>query len=86
MFSKEESFEISILLPSIPSRPLHDKVTVVPLSDPRKRRNNQQLIWEDILNNFAKNDNIDFAYPTIRYYQNNKTMPILQKILNQPNH
>jgi len=30
------------------------------------------LIWEDILDAFEKEKNIDFAYPTMRFY-NNKT-------------
>lgn len=40
------------------------------LSDPRKRRGVSQAIWETILDRFAENDDIDFAYPTIRYYDN----------------
>lgn len=27
-------------------------------------------IWETVLNEFAKHDNIDFAYPTQRFYNN----------------
>ncbi len=37
---------------------------------PRKRRGVRQQIWEDILNRFARIKDIDFAYPTIRYYDN----------------
>jgi small-conductance mechanosensitive channel len=40
------------------------------LCDPRQRRNTAELIWEDILHEFAAADNIDFAYPTIRRYIN----------------
>ncbi|RJP62351.1 MAG: mechanosensitive ion channel family protein [Ignavibacteriales bacterium] len=40
------------------------------LCDVRKRRSTAQQIWEDVLNEFAKHDNIDFAYPTTRYYNN----------------
>lgn len=40
------------------------------LTDPRRRRGTTQLIWERMLEEFAKHDNIDFAYPTIRYYDN----------------
>ncbi len=40
------------------------------LSDPRKRRGISQAIWESILERFAEHDDIDFAYPTIRYYDN----------------
>ncbi len=40
------------------------------LCDPRKRRGSEEEIWEDILNEFGKYDNIDFAYPTQRFYNN----------------
>ena len=40
------------------------------LTDPRKRRATEQAIWEDILETFAANDDIDFAYPTQRFYDN----------------
>jgi small-conductance mechanosensitive channel len=36
----------------------------------RERRMTDQTIWEDILEEFAKFDNIDFAYPTQRFYNN----------------
>ena len=31
--------------------------------------NIQEVIWESILNEFNKEIDIDFAYPTIRYYE-----------------
>ncbi|MGN8225234.1 mechanosensitive ion channel family protein [Gracilimonas sp. BCB1] len=40
------------------------------LSDPRRRRGVAQAIWESILDRFDEHDDIDFAYPTIRYYDN----------------
>ncbi len=45
-------------------------LTIRYLCEPRKRRGTTQEIWEDILEEFAKCDDIDFAYPTIRYYDN----------------
>jgi len=45
-------------------------LTVRYLCEPRKRRGTEQDIWEDILVEFAHHDDIDFAYPTIRYYDN----------------
>jgi small-conductance mechanosensitive channel len=36
------------------------------LVDPKKRRTSENLIWEDILTEFAKQGSIDFAYPTQR--------------------
>ncbi|MGE0352100.1 MAG: mechanosensitive ion channel family protein [Gemmatimonadales bacterium] len=38
--------------------------------DARSRRDLTEAIWEDILTVFSQNDDIDFAYPTIRYYDN----------------
>jgi small-conductance mechanosensitive channel len=45
-------------------------LTIRYLCDPRKRRSSEQSIWEDILRSFAKNSDIDFAYPTTRFYHN----------------
>ena len=46
-------------------------LTVRYLCNPRKRRYTSQIIWEEILNEFDKCDDIAFAYPTIRYYEEN---------------
>jgi small-conductance mechanosensitive channel len=40
------------------------------LTEPQKRRTRMEAIWEDILRAFAQHDNIDFAYPTQRFYVN----------------
>lgn len=40
------------------------------LTEPRKRRGTEQAIWEDILTEFSKHKDIDFAYPTQRFYNN----------------
>ena len=40
------------------------------LCDPRQRRGYEEAIWEEVLNRFGKCDNIDFAYPTQRFYVN----------------
>ena len=40
------------------------------LCKPRERRESEQAIWEDILSRFAECDDIDFAYPTVRRYNN----------------
>jgi len=45
-------------------------LTIRYLSDPRKRRSSAEKIWEDILEAFAHEEQIDFAYPTVRYYDN----------------
>lgn len=36
----------------------------------RQRRGNEEIIWETILEEFAKHKDIDLAYPTQRYYNN----------------
>ncbi len=45
-------------------------LTIRYLSEPRKRRASTEQIWEDILDAFEKEENIDLAYPTVRYYDN----------------
>jgi small-conductance mechanosensitive channel len=40
------------------------------LCSPFERRSSAEMIWEDILDAFAARDDIDFAYPTMRYYDN----------------
>ncbi len=40
------------------------------LCDPRKRRGTSQVIWENILIAFAQCKDINFAYPTQRFYNN----------------
>ncbi len=45
-------------------------LTVRFLTEPRRRRSAGQTIWEDILDAFAACDDIDFAYPTQRFYDN----------------
>ncbi|MGF1669731.1 MAG: mechanosensitive ion channel family protein [Balneolaceae bacterium] len=46
------------------------KLTIRYLSNARKRRSTSQALWEDILLIFSKHDDIDFAYYTVRIYQN----------------
>ncbi|HEX9729294.1 MAG TPA: hypothetical protein VGA37_12380 [Gemmatimonadales bacterium] len=45
-------------------------LTVRYLCDPRSRRSSAQTIWEAVLDGFAQADDIDFAYPTKRFYDN----------------
>ena len=45
-------------------------LTIRYLCNPRRRRGSEQDIWEDILMAFGKCEDIDFAYPTQRYYLN----------------
>jgi small-conductance mechanosensitive channel len=40
------------------------------LCEPKKRRGSEQTIWEAILHEFALHNDIDFAYPTQRFYNN----------------
>jgi small-conductance mechanosensitive channel len=45
-------------------------LTIRFICNPRRRRGTEQEIWEDILRAFAGHEDIDFAYPTQRFYQN----------------
>jgi len=38
------------------------------LVEPHKRRNCEHAIWEDVLTEFGKHKDIEFAYPTQRFY------------------
>ncbi len=46
------------------------ELTIRYLCDPQKRRSSIQAIWESILEEFEFCDDIDFAYPTIRRFNN----------------
>ena len=50
-------------------------LTIRYLCNPRKRRITSQMIWEDILDAFEKRKDIDFAYPTTRFYSINNDLP-----------
>ncbi len=43
-------------------------VTIRYLCEPRTRRSSEAAIWEEVLDAFAKQPGIDFAYPTTRFY------------------
>lgn len=45
-------------------------LTIRYLCKPRERRGSEHGIWEDILARFAECDDIDFAYPTMRRFNN----------------
>lgn len=45
-------------------------LTIRYMCDPRQRRGTVQTVWEDILTEFGRCDDIDFAYPTTRFYDN----------------
>lgn len=44
-------------------------LTVRYLVNPRQRRSTQQKVWEAVLDAFEKEDNIELAYPTTRFYE-----------------
>lgn len=46
------------------------KLTLRYLCKPRERRASEHELWEAILDCFAEHDDIDFAYPTKRVYDN----------------
>ncbi len=40
------------------------------LEEPKDRRSRHQVLWEEILRVFAEHEDIDYAYPTQRFYNN----------------
>lgn len=40
------------------------------LCDTRRRRSSEHALWSSVLKEFAKHNDIDFAYPTMRFYDN----------------
>jgi len=46
------------------------RLTIRDVCDPRQRRSSEQHMWEAIMDAFDKPDDIDFAYPTQRFYNN----------------
>lgn len=44
-------------------------LTIRYLTKPKTRRGSEQQIWEQILERFAQHDEIDLAYPTVRYFE-----------------
>jgi len=47
-------------------------LTIRYLCEPRKRRDTEQEIWEDILTSFLEVKDIELAYPTIRHFNSNQ--------------
>ncbi len=45
------------------------------LCEPRRRRVREEEIWELVLEEFAKHSDIDFAYPTTRFYDLHREGP-----------
>jgi hypothetical protein len=43
-------------------------LTIRYLCEPRRRRSSEVAIWEDILQAFSEHADIEFAYPTQRFY------------------
>ncbi len=44
------------------------QLTMRYICEPRKRRSTEHLIWEDVLKEFALHKDIEFAYPTQRFF------------------
>ena len=45
-------------------------LTIRYLTNPRRRRSSEHAIWEDVLVAFGQLSDVDFAYPTQRFYNN----------------
>ena len=70
--SKKFMIYYSILTPTVYTSVKDSGVllTIRYLCEPRQRRTTEQSIWEDILREFARRSDIDWAYPTQRFYDN----------------
>jgi small-conductance mechanosensitive channel len=44
------------------------KLTMRYICEPRKRRSTEHLIWEDIMKEYALHKDVEFAYPTQRFF------------------
>jgi small-conductance mechanosensitive channel len=60
-------------------------LTIRYLCEAGHRRGTTEAIWEDVLREFALRDDVDFAYPTLRYYDNARegrpgTLPGLEPV------
>ena len=62
----------SVLTPTVYTSVAESGVllTIRYLCEPRTRRGTSETIWEDVLHQFAAHNDIDFAYPTRRFYDN----------------
>ncbi len=47
------------------------QLTMRYLCNPRRRRGSENEIWQEVLVQFNNHDDIDFAYPTTRFYKQN---------------
>jgi len=50
------------------------QLTMRYLCNPRKRRSSENEIWEEVLIQFEKHNDIDLAYPTTRFYKSGNPM------------
>ncbi len=62
----------SVLTPTVYTSVAESGVllTIRYLCEPRTRRGTSETLWEDVLHQFAAHKDIDFAYPTRRFYDN----------------
>jgi small-conductance mechanosensitive channel len=70
--SRKYMINFQHLTPSVWTRVADSGVTLTIryICEPRKRRISAGIIWEEVLQAFGEVDNIDFAYPTTRFYEN----------------
>ena len=70
--SKKYLIHYSILTPTVYTTVKDSGVllTIRYLCEPRKRRGSEEKLWENILKEFSKHDDIDLAYPTQRFFNN----------------
>jgi len=68
--ARRDMIVYSHLTPTVYTRVVKNgvRLTVRYLCDPRRRRSTETAIWEDVLRAFAARPEVEFAYPTQRFY------------------
>ena len=72
--SRRFMISYSVLTPTVHTSVANSGVllTIRYLCEPRTRRGTAETIWEDVLQQFADHNDINFAYPTRRFYDNQR--------------
>ena len=72
--SRRFMISYSVLTPTVYTSVANSGVllTIRYLCEPRTRRGTAETIWEDVLQQFAAHNDINFAYPTRRFYNNQR--------------
>jgi len=68
LFVRETNLKPTVLVRVAPERGI--VMTLRYLCDPRRKRGTAMAIWADVLGQFSSREDLDFAYPTQRFFSN----------------